>query len=320
MNSPFTSCFAKYMNDLLNFKEALGYSKSSYYKFLLNFDRFCGVHFPNESVLTQELVMEWGRIRFGENVNGVKRRLIAIREFGKYLNSIGIEAYVVLSEMIGTFKPFASYIYTKFELSAFFHATDYISACKNSLLRQFTIPVLFRLLYCCGLHLSEIRNIRHSNINIENGILFIRETKMYKDRTIIISPDMLAICQKYYALINTVIVNIEYFFQNPNGKPYTAGWIQNQFWRCWKLSGISTFYGSRLRVSDFRHNYVTQTLQRWMDEGKDIYAYLPYLSSYMGHSDFSGTAYYIHLLPERLIQTTAIDCNRLNSLIPEVTS
>jgi|GEM_PF-4061093 len=40
MNSPFNSRFAKQMDDMLNFKEALGYSRNSYHKFLLNFDRF----------------------------------------------------------------------------------------------------------------------------------------------------------------------------------------------------------------------------------------------------------------------------------------
>jgi integrase/recombinase XerD len=318
MNSPFTSRFAKQMDDMLNFKEALGYSRSSYHQFLLNFDRFCGRHFPNESVLTKALVMEWGRMRPGENANGVKRRLIAIRGFGKYLNSIGMEAYVVPTEMIGDFKPFLPYIYTESELTAFFHASDSISAHRNSPLRQFTIPVLFRLLYCCGLRPSEIKNIRCSDINLETGILFIKETKTHKDRTVVVSPNMLRLCRRYDALINTVLVNREYFFQGPNGNPYTANWIQNQFWRCWDLAGISTFHGSRPRVSDFRHNYATRTLQKWMDEGKDLYACLPYLSTYMGHSYFSETVYYIHLLPERLAQTPAIDWKRFDALIPEV--
>lgn len=320
MNSPFTSRFAKQMDDMLNFKEALGYSKSSYFKFLLNFDRFCGQYHPNESVLKKELIMEWGRMKSGENANGVKRRLIAIREFGKYLDSIGIEAYVVPTEMIGSFKPFVPYIYTESELSAFFHTTDHISAHRNSPLRQFTIPVLFRLLYCCGLRPSEIKNIRRSDINLETGVLFIRESKMHKDRTVVISQDVQALCGKYDALINTVYVDREYFFQSPKGSPYTAEWIQNQFWKCWDVAGITTFHGSHPRVSDFRHNYATRILQKWMDEGKDLYVCLPYMSAYMGHSDFSETAYYIHLLPERLIQTSAIDWKRFDLLIPEVGS
>jgi len=58
---------------------------------------------------------------------------------------------------------------------------------------------------------------------------------------------------------------------------------------------------------------------KWVEEDRDLYAWLPYLSTYMGHSEFSNTAYYIHLLPERLMKTSAIDWARFSDLIPEVT-
>ncbi len=318
MTSPFNSLFAKQMKNMLQYKEALGYSRSSYYKFLLNFDKFCIQHSPEESVLTKNLVMKWGRRRSGENINGVKRRLIAIREFGKYLNSVGIMAYIIPSEMIGSFKPFTPYIFTGSELRAFFQATDNIPAHKLSPFREITAPVLFRLLYCCGLRPNEIRNIKCCNINLDTGILYINETKMHKDRTIVISKDVLSLCNSYDTQIKTIYIDREYFFQSPNGNPYTANWIQNIFWKCWDIAGIYDFHGSRPRVSDFRHNYATRTLQKWLDEGKDLYAYLPYLSAYMGHSNFSETSYYIHLLPERLINSPVISWDKFNALIPEV--
>jgi integrase len=46
--------------------------------------------------------------------------------------------------------------------------------------------------------------------------------------------------------------------------------------------------------------------------------WLPYLSAYMGHSEFSSTAYYIHLLPERLVKASTIEWARFSELIPEV--
>ena len=41
---------------------------------------------------------------------------------------------------------------------------------------------------------------------------------------------------------------------------------------------------------------------------------LPYLAEYMGHSNFKSTLYYIHLLPERLRNSTNIDWDRINIL------
>lgn len=52
--------------------------------------------------------------------------------------------------------------------------------------------------------------------------------------------------------------------------------------------------------------------------GLRIYAFLPYLSAYMGHVNISNTAYYIHLLPDTLTQSSAIDWERFSSLVPEV--
>ena len=76
--------------------------------------------------------------------------------------------------------------------------------------------------------------------------------------------------------------------------------------------------GAKAVVYDLRHRHATTVLMKWMDEGADLGAKLPYLSSYMGHAHFSDTAYYIHLLPENLIRSAAIDWGRFSDLIPEV--
>ena len=53
---------------------------------------------------------------------------------------------------------------------------------------------------------------------------------------------------------------------------------------------------------DFR-NFATHVIRKWIAEGKNVSAMLPYLSTYMGHSSLSATAYYIHLVPEHLTET-----------------
>lgn len=45
---------------------------------------------------------------------------------------------------------------------------------------------------------------------------------------------------------------------------------------------------------------------------------LPYLSAYMGHTQFDDTAYYIHLLPEKLRKSPAIDWKKFEKIFPEV--
>lgn len=317
MKDSFKSCFAQQMEDFIQYKKALGYARSSYEKFLAIFDRFCLGAFPEEKSLTQQLVMQWVCLRPSETANGVKRRMVAIREFGKYLNAIGIEAYVLPPEMIGPFKPFFPYLFSDEELTAFFEAADSMAPHKLSPYREYTVPVLFRLLYCCGLRPHEVRLIRCSDVNLETGSIYISDTKVHKDRIVVMSPDMQSLCRKYDARMRSIQRNREYFFSSPQGDSYSVNWVQRQFRNCWIKAG--NFRGAAMpRVYDCRHNYATRTLMKWLDEGRDLYTWLPYLSAYMGHAQFSHTAYYIHLLPERLVKTSAIDWARFSSLIPEV--
>lgn len=315
----FKSLFAQQMEDFIQYKISLGYSRSSYEKFLALFDCFCLRNYPAERLLTQQLVMQWVRLRPNETANGLKRRAIAIREFGKYLNAIGTEAYLPHPEMIGPPKPFYPYLFSDDELAAFFGAADTIPPHKLSPYREYVVPVLFRLLYCCGLRPHEVRLIRSDDINLETGSIYIRDTKRHRDRIVMMSHDMQALCQKYDTRMRAVLHNRDYFFLSPQGTSYPVNWVQNQFRFCWKKAGIHTFRGAtRPRVYDFRHNYATRTLMMWLEEGRDLYTWLPYLSTYMGHSELSCTAYYIHLLPERLVGTSAIDWARFANLIPEV--
>jgi len=47
-------------------------------------------------------------------------------------------------------------------------------------------------------------------------------------------------------------------------------------------------------------------------------AMLPFLREYMGHETLSETAYYIHILPENLAKSPAIDWDSFNAIFPEV--
>jgi len=320
MRTIFESNCSTYMNGMMEYKKALGYSRRSYHYNLLGFDRFCIINFPCETLMSKVMIMQWACIRPTESVNGLKRRMITIRELGKYMNSIGVAAYVIPSAIIGTFKPYVPHIFTDLELVSFFYAADHFKPDLHQPAKEYIVPVMFRLLYCCGLRPNEIRNIKRTDINLETGKLYIQETKMRKDRVVVLASDVLKLCKNYDALIKNIYTDSKYFFPHPLGTAYSANWLQTQFWKCWDIAGIKKFQGSRPRVYSFRHTYATRLLQKWMDTERDLYALLPYMSSYMGHADFSSTAYYIHLLPEHLMKSKAIDWPRLSDIIPEVRS
>jgi integrase len=67
-----------------------------------------------------------------------------------------------------------------------------------------------------------------------------------------------------------------------------------------------------------RHRFASACLNRWIDNGENLTNMLPYLCAYMGHKSLSETAYYIHILPENLIKSTAIDWDKFNSMFSPV--
>ena len=124
-------------------------------------------------------------------------------------------------------------------------------------------------------------------------------------------------CQQYLEKSRAAFPDTEYMFPSPTGEPYQKRWLADTFRHLWdasKLAGNST----KVRVYLLRHRYATAMFMKWLDEKADLNAMLPYLSAYMGHSNFSDTAYYIHLMPENLLASVAVDWEKLDALIPEV--
>ena len=56
------------------------------------------------------------------------------------------------------------------------------------------LPVIFRILYGCGLRVSEVVGLRYKDLNLEDGILTIREAKTDRDRYISLSDSVKEAC------------------------------------------------------------------------------------------------------------------------------
>jgi len=51
---------------------------------------------------------------------------------------------------------------------------------------------------------------------------------------------------------------------------------------------------------DLRHSFATATLLDWYQQGVDVQARIPLLSTYLGHVDPAGTYWYLSAAPELL--------------------
>lgn len=318
MNDVFSSNFKKDIENFIEQKHATGFLYVASQHSLKEFDRFCQTHYPKETQLTREVAMHWAERRPDEHLKTLSSRISPIRQLAKYLNRIGCEAYLIPPGIPGKIKRYVPHIFTKEELQVFFTAADHCTYRAVSPVRHLVVPVIFRVLYCCGLRSSEAIGLKVSDVNFDTGKIIIRQSKGNKDRTVMLSQDVLNLCRIYHERINSIFRERIYFFPNHRGDKYCRGFLNFTFHELWDPTNLSCICGNPPRVHDFRHSFSVKRLNLWVEEGKDVQAYLPYLSMYLGHASLVETDYYLHLVPEFFPMMTSVTEDRFAYLIPEV--
>ena len=296
---------------MLDTRGSLGYSDATDKFTLPPFIEFCGNNYPDAERITKEMVDGWLVHHPYENPRTQAVFMALLRHYTKFIRSLGKDAFVPDEEYSVRYERYRPYIFNEDELSGLFAAIDTLPPHHKSPRREIIVPVLFRMMYCCGMRPSEPLRLRMEDVNLKSGGMYVRKSKRSKDRHIVVSEDVRQLCVKYSALAG----GREWFFQKWDGGPFPTSWMTNQFHTCWERSGLTK--RGNPRPYDLRHVFATMNMMRWVDEGKDIMALLPYLSTYMGHSDFTSTLYYIHLLPERLRRSAGIDWKQFSPIFGE---
>jgi len=311
----YKSLFGPQIEKYMEFRTATGFSDHQA-KLLKRFDQYCADFHPSASILSQRIAKGWIEYEAVHGFMGLDAKASALRGFARF---IGEDAYVLPPNLIPKRNRYVPYILTDEELRRLFEAVD----CYHHPLDPFfseTVRVLFRLIYACGLRPNEGRNLRISDINFETGELFITKTKRRKERIVVASDEMLTIMLDYRYKRVLLGTDSDAFFVHSDGRPVLANELTRCIIKCWKNANPAVDEKTlpRIRVYDLRHRFASATLQRWLDEGKNLYAMLPYLRAYMGHEKFEDTAYYIHILPDRLLKSPGVDWEAIDRIGLEV--
>lgn len=233
-----------------------------------------------------------------------------LRQYMRYLNIIGIPAYIPDEAYSVPTKKFNPHIFTYEELNIFFERVDNCQNESKIAFKDYVYPLYYRMMYCCGMRPQEVANLRIDDVDIQNGEIYIRKTKHYKDRHIYISDDLLKMVQKYY--YEVIPHNKVYFFENKEA-PLTSAKMRKVFKSTLRKAGLDP----NIRPYDFRHAFISNTISEWIENGENVMVLIPYLSEYVGHYDFESTYYYLHLIPENLRENSGIKWNSFCSLYPD---
>ena len=313
----FTSNLAQKLKDFLSYKNALGIKYETSRVYLLQLDRYNLEH-GNNSSLTKEVAEGWV-IQHTEKSETLDRSFLPpIREFGRYLRSIGDSSAYVLDDRFSIQRYHAEvYLMTSDEISKFFKECDsYVLRVKLQG-RPYVFPAFYRFLYCCGIRCAEARKLKCHDVHLDDGYIDILDTKSHRDRRLYISAELADYLRKYEVAISRCFPEREYFFPGGHGGICSSSAVSANFRNIWISAGLKRDGRIKPRAYDFRHHFACANIMRWSEEGRDVQAMLPYLMRYMGHASLESTYYYIHLIPDYFPQYSSLTASS-EDLIPEV--
>jgi integrase len=157
------------------------------------------------------------------------------------------------------------------------------------------------------MRVSEAINLDRDDVDLDEGVLVVRDSKFGKSREVALHPSTIA-ALKQYALVRDQHVphprTTAWFLSNTGSRQAYANFQQN-FQRLVQAVGlVSPSPRCRPRIHSFRHTFAVATLLDWHQAGEDVAAKMPLLSTYLGHVDPVSSYWYVTATPE-LMQLVA---------------
>jgi len=135
-------------------------------------------------------------------------------------------------------------------------------------------------MYAAGLRVSEVINLRVTDIDRQRQLICVRQGKGHKDRQVMLSPKLLELLQIYWKGYRPMT----WLFpgQRPE-RPLT----QTTVWRIWQQARVAAQLVKPVSPHTLRHCFATHLLEEATD--------LRRIQILMGHRNLKTTARYLHV-------------------------
>lgn len=310
----FTSAFAADLDQFLAFKQAMGFTGASRIWYLKRFDAYCSRR--GATVFDRATVEGWVAEELDRR-GAYRSWLSYIRDFGRWLAvHRDPDAYVLSSTWKAPFVRARPYLLAGQQIDRFFTAAAHVEADSPW---RWQATAFFVLMHCCGTRTGEARGLRRQDVDLRTGHVAIPQSKGRRGRRLPVTGDVLDVLRSCDRASHARFPARQAFFVSATGAPVTATAVGAFFRRIWDQAGLPRpAAGTQPRPYDLRHHFAYANLERWMADGTDVAAMLPYLSAYMGHATFESTYYYVHTSPDFLSAYAGITRRASSALLPEV--
>lgn len=306
----FGSPLGPLMHEHIARMQALGYRYEVWERDLRRFDRFLQRRPDLAGDALPTLLEAWRHESCGA------RYLLLVQKCGRALSralhrqdrttpilliDVGLQRRVVREER----RP---YLFTEAEIERLFSAARTLQT-PRAPLRPIALHAMLTLAYCAGLRLGEIASLTLGDLDLEDGLLEIRETKFFKSRRLPLRPSVLKVLSGYLraraAAGAPTAPDAPLWWSAVRRKGYSYSEISKLLMRVIRRAGFKPERGRRgPRPHDLRHTFVAHRMLQWYRSGVNPQTQLPYLATYLGHKDIHSTLVYLNATPELLRQAS----------------
>lgn len=256
--------------------------------------------------ITSELALRWAMEPKGVQRATWARRLGMVRRFAAWLSTVDASTEVPPPRLLAARrrrnKP---HIFTDQEIGRLMAEAGRLASPTG--LRALTYRTLIGLFTATGLRPGEALALDSSDVDLENGILAIRQSKFGKSRFVPVADSTRTALVDYAKERDRLCSRrrTEAFLVSESGTRLQSCTARRTFARMSCAVGLRTATGTRRlgrgpRLQDFRHCFATRKLIEWYRAGLDVGRELPKLATYLGHVDIGHTYWYLEAVPELL--------------------
>lgn len=300
-----------HLADYVAARRALGTQLQEPAKTLRGFVRFLGRR--KASFITTPLALEWAQQSKNVQRATWARKLSMVRQFARWLNVLEPRHQVPPPRLLRVChrrnKP---HIYSDDEIGRLMKAAGALRSSRR--MKAATLRTLIGLLAATGLRPGEAMALEERDVDLQAGVLVVRESKFGKSRLVPIHESTVVALENYARLRNCAIPHgrCASFLTSDAGTALDAGSVRRWFCTISVACGLRKApqdkrYGRGPRLQDLRHTFATRRLVEWYRDGRNASAQMPKLAAYLGHSTVGCTYWYIEAVPELLQLATEFE-------------
>jgi integrase len=317
----FDSGFAPEMKKYLNLLTSAGRYTAKIQSSLTNLDKYLVQISNDDRFLTADTLSKW--INCMDVSKTTKAGCLSnVKGFTKYLKSLGFDAECPESPKVDS--GYVPYIFSNDELGRMFSAADDFRNSRRAARSAILFPFLLRILSGCGLRLGEGLALKWKDVNLENGVITIREAKNRKERFVPISGSLVDMLKCLRKLAFQLDICKDYLFESNFNR--NDHFKNNTFYEWFRmiLRRARVMYSKTNRRERgpcphcLRHTFVHMSFLKSEREGRRFEDTAPFLAAYLGHDSPKGTEAYL-----RSSYSTYTDSHKrvndaIGNLFPEV--